>query len=134
MKKVGIDTNILLRLIVDDDEEQRAKVHKFGAGLNKDYRGIITLLGILETDWALRSQYGFSRQQSSMALGRLTRIRGVDVERHDVVVRALLLADETNVDLADALIAERSADLGCAETVTLDRKAAQRIPSMELLT
>lgn len=64
---------------------------------------------------------------------RLTHIRGVDFESHDVLLRALRLVDETNADFADALIAERSAELGCERTVTLDRKAAARIPSMTLL-
>lgn len=134
MKTVGIDTNILLRLIVDDDEKHRERVRAFGARLNTDYRGLITLLGILETDWALRSQYGFTRQQSSMAINKLMRIRGVEVECHDALVRALVLVEEANADLADALIAERSVELGCVQTMTLDRKAVQRIPSMELLS
>ena len=133
MNKLGIDTNVLLRLIVDDDEEQRKLVVGFGSKLNNEHRGMITLVALLETDWALRSQFGFSRQQSSEALRKLTHIRGVDVECHDVVVRALLLVDEANADFADALIAERSADLGCLHTVTLDQKAAKKVPGMELL-
>lgn len=133
MIRVGIDTNVLLRLIVDDDEEQRSKVKAFGSALNKDSRGLITLLGILEIDWALRSQYGFTRRRSGAALQKLTHIRGLDIESHDVLLRALRLVDESNADLADALIAERSAELGCERTMTLDRKAAARIPSMTLL-
>jgi predicted nucleic-acid-binding protein len=134
MNRVGIDTNILLRLIVNDDEAQRQLVTAFGSKLNKEYRGLITLVALLETDWALKSQFGFSRRQSSDALRKLTQIRGVDVECHDVVARALILVDESNADFADALIAERSADLGCMRTATLDQKAASKIPSMELLT
>lgn len=133
MTRVGIDSDVLLRLIVDDDEEQRDKVRAFGSALDKDYRGPVTLMGALEIDWALRSQYGFSRRQSGAALLRLTHIRGVDFESHDVVLRALRLVDETNADFADALIAERSAELGCERTMTLDRKAAARVPSMTLL-
>ncbi len=48
-------------------------------------------------------------------------------------VRALLAVDEASADFADALIAERSAELGCEKTVTLDRKAAKKVPAMELL-
>jgi predicted nucleic-acid-binding protein len=134
MRRVGIDTNVILRLVVDDDEEQRRLVTAFGSGLNKEYRGLITLVALLEADWALRSQFGFTRRQSSEALRRLTHIRGVDVESHDAVVRALLTVDEANADFAGALIAERSVELGCEKTVTLDRKAANKVPSMELLS
>lgn len=134
MRLVGIDTNVILRLVVDDDEDQRRLVTAFGSGLNKEYRGLITLVALLEADWALRSQFGFTRRQSGEALRKLTHIRGVDVESYDVVVRALLTVDEANADFADALIAERSVELGCEKTVTLDRKAANKVPAMELLS
>ena len=42
MKRVGIDTNMLLRLIVNDDPEQRQIVTSFGAKLNQEYRGVVT--------------------------------------------------------------------------------------------
>jgi predicted nucleic-acid-binding protein len=133
MKRVGIDTNVLIRLIVDDDPNQRRIVTSFGSKLNLEYQGVVTLVSLLEMDWALRSQFGFDRRQSSEAIWKIARIRGLDVECHDVVVRALLLVETQNADFADALISERSADLGCDTTVTLDRKAAKKIPAMELL-
>ena len=64
MKRVGIDTNVLLRLFVDDDPEQRKIVTNFGSKLNQEYRGVVTLVSLVEMDWALRSQYGFDRRQS----------------------------------------------------------------------
>lgn len=133
MRRVGIDTNVLLRLIVDDDPSQRKIVTDFGTKLNREYRGVVTLVSLLEMDWALRSQYGFDRRQAIVAIRKITQIRGVEVECHHVVARALLLVDVENADFADALISERAADLDCEATVTLDRKAAKKIPSMELL-
>ena len=94
----------------------------------------MTLVSLVEMDWALRSQYGFDRRQSISAIRKITQIRGVEVECHDVVARALLIVDTDNADFADALISGRAADLGCEWTVTLDRKAAKKIASMELLT
>ena len=134
MKRVGIDTNVLLRLFVDDDPVQREIVLRFGSGLNKDYTGTVTLVSLLEFDWALRSQYGYSRFGSLDAIKRLVRIRGIEVECHDVVVKALANVEDRNTDFADAVIAFRSQDLGCETTFTLDKSAAARIPGMELLT
>jgi predicted nucleic-acid-binding protein len=134
VKLVGIDTNILLRLIVDDDERQRAAVLRFGEKLNKEFRGLITLVSLLETDWALRRQYGYSRRESIGAIRRLTGIRGVDVERHDVVTRAMHLVDLKNVDFADALLAGCASEEGCERVFTFDKGAAEAIPSMELLS
>ena len=133
MRRLGIDTNVLLRLIVDDDPKQRRIVMDFGSQLNREYRGVVTLVSLLEMDWALRSQYGYPRRQSIAAIRKIMQIRGVEVECHDVVARALLLVDVENADFADALICGRAADLGSEKTVTLDRKAARRIPMMELL-
>lgn len=133
MRRVGIDTNILLRLIVDDDEVQRQAVIGFGARLNVEFQGFITLVSILEIDWALRRQYGYTRRESIMAIRKLTGIRGVDVERHDVVVQAMHSVDLRNVDLADALIAGCASEAGCDCVFTFDRDAVRSIPSMELL-
>ncbi len=133
MKSVGIDTNILLRLIVNDDPEQRQLVLRFGSMLNREYRGFVSLVNLVEMDWALCSQYGFSRKQSIESIRMVTQMRGVDVESHPAVRRALLLVEERNVDLADALIAGQAAENGCGITFTLDKRAAARIPGMELL-
>lgn len=103
MRFVGIDTNILLRLIVNDDEARRMK---FGSQLNKDYQGFVSLVTLLEMDWALTSQYGYSRRQSAEAIHNLARIRGIEIEKQPVAIRALIMAEERNADFADALIAE----------------------------
>jgi predicted nucleic-acid-binding protein len=134
VKSVGIDTNILLRLIVNDDPEQRKAVLRFGSMLNREYRGFVSLVNLVEMDWALCSQYGFTRKQSIESIRKVTQMRGVDVESHQVVGRALMLADDRNVDLADALIAGQAAENDCPVTFTLDKRAAARIPGMELLT
>lgn len=134
MKNVGIDTNILLRLVVNDDPAQRQRVLSFGSLLNVRYRGFVPLVCLVEMDWALCSQYGFTRQQSIDAIWKITRLRGVDVESHETVERALLLAKDRNVDLADALIAGQATAHGCIATMTLDKRAAARVAGMELLS
>jgi predicted nucleic-acid-binding protein len=134
MKTVGIDTNIVLRLIVDDDADQRLAVLNFGAGLNRDYLGFITIVSLIETDWALRTQYGFKRDRVVAALKRITSIRGVTIQKADIVAAALRLVDAENADFADALIALQSRESGCTTTLTFDRKAILRVPGMQLLT
>jgi predicted nucleic-acid-binding protein len=134
VKLVGVDTNILIRLLVDDDPLQRVAVKAFGDKLNREFNGFIALASILELDWALRSQYGRTRAESIAAIRQVLRIRGVEVEHHDAVVRALALVESRNADLADALIAMRALEAGCDRIATLDRRAAKSVPGMELLT
>lgn len=134
MKRVGIDTNILIRLFVDDDPDQRDRLDAFGRRLNHDILGFVTVTTLLEFDWALRSQYGYRRHDSAAAIQKVLRIRGVEVESHHAVVRSIKLVEANNVDFADALIANCALDAGCDHVVTLDKKAASRVPGMELLT
>ncbi len=133
MIKVGIDTNVLLRLLVDDDERQRAAVLKFGAGIGTAYSGFITVVSLIEIDWALRTRYGFARRDSVAAIRRLLRLRGVEIQSAEAVVRSLAGVDDGNGDFADLMIAHLSLHAGCDRIVTLDKKAASKIPVMELL-
>ena len=134
MKKIGIDTNILIRLLVDDDPSQRAAVQKFGRGLNRDFKGYVTLVTIMEVYWALSSQYRYTRGQTLAALRKITWLRGVEIERHDQLVTVLHLAETKNTDFADELIAVCALADGCDHIATFDQKAARRISGMELLS
>lgn len=131
--KVGIDTNVLLRLLVNDNPGQRQAVLKFGERLGKDYDGFVTLISLVEMDWALRKQYGYTKQESVEAIRRIVRIRGVEVQAPDAVVRTLQGVEDGNGEFADIMISHLCLDAGCDHVVTLDRKAASRIPVMELL-
>ncbi len=133
MMQYGLDTNVLLRILISDDPQQADAARQFGAGFGKQYTGYITLISLLEMDWALRSQYGFARHDVVTAIGTLIRLRGVTVESHDLVLRALMQMEDANVDFADALIAARSLEAGCVSIKTFDKKAAARVPGMELL-
>jgi len=65
---------------------------------------------------------------------RLFHTRGLIVENHTLVVKALRLVEQNNADLADAMIASRSLEEGCLSTKTFDVKATRKVPGMELLT
>ena len=133
MNMVGLDTNVVLRTLIADDPQQVAAVREFAKGLGRDYSAFITLISLVEIDWALRSQYGFGKRQSALAIGKLLRTRGLVIESHSLVVMALLQVENTNADFADAFIAVRSREEGCQSVKTFDKKAARLIPGMELL-
>lgn len=134
MIKVGIDTNVLLRLLVNDDPAQRKAVLSFGKGLGENYSGFITLISLVEIDWALRKQYGYSKPESVSALQKITQLRGVEIQSADAIVRAIHGVETGAGDFADVLIAHLCLDEGCSHVVTLDKKAAAKIPVMELLS
>lgn len=134
MTKTGVDTNVLFRMVVNDDPAQRAKALAFGEKLNTQNLGFVSLIVLVEFNWSLRSRYGYSKSEVISAMEKLIRARSLTFESHDAVVRALERASRSSVDFADALIAEHNLEQGCSHTVTFDQTAARAIPSMELLT
>ena len=133
MKTYGLDTNVVIRLLTQDDPAQRRAALKFGAGLGKDYGAFLPLVAILELDWALRSKLGFSKTDVIRAVSKLLNTRGLTVENHSLVVKVLHLVEMNNADFADAMIACRSTEEGCETIKTFDIKAVRKVPGMELL-
>lgn len=133
MKKIGLDTNIVIRLLTNDNEQQRRAALRFAEGMGRDFEGFLPLVAVVELDWALRSRLGFQKQDAVLAIQKLLQTRGLVVEHHELVVKALRLVARENANLADALIAARSLAAGCESTKTFDKKAASRVPGMELL-
>jgi predicted nucleic-acid-binding protein len=132
VKRRGIDTNVILRLIVNDDPEQRRLALAFSEDMGRTFQGYLTLISLLELDWALRSRYGYTRTSVADAIKMLLRVRGLEVESHDLVVLALKIMGG-KADFADVLIALKSREADCDHTVTFDQTAARLIPGMELL-
>ncbi len=134
MTKIGIDTNVLLRLLIDDNPAQRKAVLAFGEGLGRNCTGYVTVISLVELDWALRKHYRYTKQQSVDAIRRICRIRGVEVQALDAIERTLIAVENAGGDFADVLIAQLCLDAGCDHVVSLDRQAAEKIPVVELIS
>lgn len=133
MTFIGVDTNVLLRMLVNDDVAQRERALAFGRTLGKNRQGFVSLGVLLELSWALRSSYRFSNKDILEAIRHIIGVKTFRIESFDTVVAALEYAEDRNADLADELISVHYAELGCRHTVTFDEKAARRVPGMELL-
>lgn len=134
MKSYGLDTNVVIRLLTDDEPAQRQAALRFGERLGKDYVAFLPLIVLVELDWALRTQLGFPKPAVIGAIRMLLQTRGLTVQDHGLVVQALRLVEKQNADFADALISLSARESGCDATKTFDRRAAGRLPDMELLT
>ncbi|MDX8441566.1 PIN domain-containing protein [Mesorhizobium australafricanum] len=133
MTSIGIDTNVLLRMVLNDDAEQRTKALAFGESLNEDMPGFVSLVVLVEFSWSLISRYRLPKEQVQAAIQRLLKIKTLMFEDFDAIVVALERSSSPQVDFADALIAEHNRNLGCSYTVTFDQRAAKSIAGMELL-
>ncbi|MGK9165934.1 type II toxin-antitoxin system VapC family toxin [Inquilinus limosus] len=111
----AIDTNVLVRFLVADDKRQAERARAaFEAG---DITIATTVM--LESEWVLRSAYGFAPDQVADALRRLAGLPGVTLEEPALVAQALDRMAE-GMDFADALHLGKASH--CDAFLTFDRK------------
>ncbi len=122
---IGLDTNVLVRYIMQDDVKQAAKATKLMESLSAQAPGFITLVSVVELVWVLSSSYGLDRKQVAQALEIILRSRQLIVDHAEHVVRALRAFTAGNADFADCLIERIAASAGCAQTMTFDAAAAK---------
>ncbi len=123
----AIDTNVLVRLLVDDDAAQAEQAERFIA--SEETQGnpvLISLLVLLETEWVLRSRYELPKSRIIEALTALLDTQTFHLEDESAVARALHLWRQASAGFADCLIAERHLSLGAQATLSFDKQAARR--------
>jgi predicted nucleic-acid-binding protein len=130
---IGIDTSLLVRHLVQDDEAQaRLARDLFRRECSADDPGWINRIVLSELTWVLERAYDYRRAQIADALEALARTAEFLLEDGAAVWSALRSYRQGTADFADALLAAINRDRGCETTVTLDRKAG-RLESMRLL-
>ncbi len=130
---IGVDTNILVRFFVGDDPAQADKARELLAQRNETDPAFVSVLVVAELVWVLQKFYEVPQAYINEMLGVLMGGAGVIVERQDLVAAAAELAAAEQADLADLLISTIARDEGCSRTFTFDKRAARRVPGMELL-
>lgn len=121
---IGLDTNVLVRYLAQDDPEQSAQASALIEGLSEDNRGFISTVALVELHWVLRGAYKVSRADAATIVRQLLESRELVLQEPDLVRRALAhLNDE--IDFSDAVISEAGEVAGCRHTATFDRRASQ---------
>jgi predicted nucleic-acid-binding protein len=127
---IGLDTNILVRFIVEDDPDQSAAASRVINVLGEADPGFVSLVAIAETVWVLERAYRRSDAEIARVLERLLQIESLVVQSEQEVFSATIALKEGKGAFADALIAALGAKAGCRATLTFDRKAL-RLPGFE---
>ena len=133
MMRFGVDANVLLRAMLNDDRDQSGLARELIAGLGEERRAYIGVPAVLEIFWVLRSRYRVPRQALHEMMSRLLTIKYLEVESSEAVAQALSMYQNGRAEFADALLAARNVEAGCASTYTFDQRAAKAIASMEKL-
>jgi predicted nucleic-acid-binding protein len=133
VRLVGIDTNILLCVIVNDDPGQRRGAVEFLNNLSDSERGFVGLVVLTETYWTLTSRYRYASDKALDSIKIIVESARLVIEELNAVIAAIRVARVRKVDFADLLIAGKNHAVGCSHTVTFDRRASKSVPGMELL-
>ncbi len=128
---IGLDTNVVVRYLVQDEPDQSAQASAVIDALTENEPGYISLVTVVDLYWVLRRAYHLGAARCAEMIVRLLEARELRVGQNSIV-RAALTASRRGPDFADAVIAELGRAAGCDHTVTFDRRAA-RSDDMRLL-
>ncbi len=122
----GLDTNVLIRHLVQDDAAQAKRAGRFiAAECSREDPCFINRIVLCETVWVLESAYGYAREDIAGVLERIIRTHQFRIENVQAAWTALRMYRSGGADFADCLLGETNLAAGCSETVTLDKKAAK---------
>jgi predicted nucleic-acid-binding protein len=117
---IGLDTNVLVRYIAQDDIKQSALATNLINSLTKESPGFITLVSIIELVWVMQSCYQSTKIEVVKILETLIATRELMIENTETVIKAIRVFSGSKADFSDCLI-ERSANkAGCEYSVTFD--------------
>ena len=122
---IGIDTNILVRYLAQDDPNQAEIATKFiEVTCTKDNLGFINHITLCEMCWVLKRLYKTPKEQLAEIIELLLRTVQLFVQESQVVWMALEEFKTDNADFPDCLIAQINIVNYCSSTVTFDVKAS----------
>jgi predicted nucleic-acid-binding protein len=129
---IGLDSNVLLRHLVQDDPGQARLASAVLGELTPDEPGFVSLVALAEVAWVLRQGYRLPKPVVLDHLENLLSARELEFEDAETVWTAVMQGRD-GADFADALIADTAQLWGCEEVVTFDRRAAETL-GMRLLS
>jgi predicted nucleic-acid-binding protein len=131
---IGLDTNVLLRYLVQDDPTQSPKATEIieRRGTKEDH-GFVSLVSILEIVWVLGSLYKRTRGEIADHIEMILAADTLEVQNEQEVYQAVIALRNGSGTFEDALIGALGAWWGCSATVTFDENAAKRLNGFQLL-
>ena len=120
---IGLDTNVLVRYLTQDDPRQSALATAVFAGLTPDVPGYLSREVMVELVWVLERAYDLPRHDIAEAIDGLLSSREIVVESPDRVGLAAERYRKGGAGFSDQMIALAAHDVGCDRILTFDRKA-----------
>jgi len=129
---IGLDTNILVRYLAQDDAVQSPKATQIvERRLTEEEPGFVSLVTMVETVWVLDRVYGLPVHETAAAIERMLQADTLVIQNEQEVFTAMMMLRVGRGSFSDALIGALGTWAGCASTLTFDPKPA-RIPGFSL--
>jgi predicted nucleic-acid-binding protein len=123
---IGLDTNVLVRYLTQDDPAQsRTATQIIEQRLSLANPGFVSVVTMAELVWVLDRAYGLSAQEIAAAVERMLQVDVLVVENEQEVFMAMIALKQGVGTFADALIGELAVRAGCTHTLTFDKKAVR---------
>ena len=122
---IGLDTNVLVRYVTQDDPLQSAKASELIESLSTLSPGFVSLVSVVELVWVLQSCYQSAKSDVVVVLETLLRTRELTIEHAETLWQALRRFTASKADFADCLIERCARAAGCEYTATFDLNAAK---------
>lgn len=130
---IGVDTNVLVRYLAQDDAAQARRVDIFlSAAIEDGTRLHVDDIVLCEMVWVLGAAYRLRKVTIAEALDKVMSAAIFSFDDRELLRAALIDYREGKGDFSDYVIGRRNARAGCEHTVTFDRSLRDG-PSFVLL-
>jgi predicted nucleic-acid-binding protein len=120
---IGLDTNVLLRMFVEDDPAQSDRARGFVDAAGADASCVINPVVLAEFAWTLARNFKKKRPEVAHLIAGVLSMDDLDVPFRSAAERALAAYRGGKADFPDYFLAEINLELGCASTATFDQAA-----------
>lgn len=122
----SLDTNVLVRYLVQDDEKQFASAKKLiRAAVRAGETLYVPITVFLELEWVLRSNFGFDKEQVVATLSSLLTSMELSFESEAAAEIALALYQRGKADFSDCVHVALAHAAGESPLWTFDRAASK---------
>jgi predicted nucleic-acid-binding protein len=122
---IGLDTNVLLRAITQDDPVLTPLARSALEQLSSDHQGVVNVVVLAELAWTLRTRFEYDRLAIIDLIEAMLRSPSYHFPDRNAINAALSRCRVETLHFADALIGELNVKSGCTTTLTFDGGAGK---------
>ncbi len=130
---IGLDTNVVLRYLLQDDPAQSKTANRLMARLTSEDPGFISIATVLEIVWVLRSLFKLTPKEIAAQVEQLLAADAFILQNEQQIFEAAYALKRGSGEFEDALIGALNIWAGCSETITFDRRTS-RLPNFRVLS